>query len=316
MKSNRITDLFNIKYPIIQAGMVWCSGYKLASAASNSGCLGLIGAGSMKPDLLDEHLTKIKRVTQHSWGVNLPVFSPYAEEQVEVIIKHKSKIVFTSAGSPKQFTDQLKGHGIVVVHVVPSPELAVKCQSSGVDAVVAEGFEAGGHNGIDEITTMVLIPQVCEAVQVPVIAAGGIATGQQMLAALSLGAEAVQIGSRFAVSKESSAHQKFKEYVTKAGSGDTKLLMKNVMPVRLLKNKFFNEVVDLENRCASKDEMISLLGKGRAKQGILEGNLDDGELEIGQVSALIKSIPSVADIVADLLKQYQLAKSELFDLVH
>ena len=276
MTINRITDLFNIKYPIIQAGMVWCSGYKLAAAASNNGCLGLIGAGSMKPELLDEHLIKIKKSTKFSWGVNLPVFSSYVDEQVEIIIKHRTKIVFTSAGSPKKFTEKFKQHGIIVVHVVPSPELAIKCEDAGVDVIVAEGFEAGGHNGIDEITTMVLLPQVCEAVSIPVIAAGGIGSGQQILAALALGADGVQIGSRFAISQESSAHQNFKDFVTKSGSGDTKLVMKKLMPVRLLKNAFYNKITDLENQCASPSVLKEYLGKGRAKKGILEGDLEEG----------------------------------------
>ncbi len=301
---SRITELFNIKYPIIQAGMIWCSGSKLAAATSNNGGLGIIGAGSMKPELLDEHLSKMKTLTDKAYAVNFPIFSSYAEAQVDVILKHGVKIVFTSAGSPKKFTPLFKEQGITVVHVVPNPSLAIKCELAGVDAIVAEGFEAGGHNGQDEITTMVLIPQVVDAVNIPVIAAGGIGDGRTMAAALSLGADAVQIGSRFAVTQESSAHENFKHRIIQAGAGETRLLMKKLMPVRLMQNKFMEDVMALEAKGASKDELAELLGKGRAKKAIFEGDLEDGEIEIGQISGLIKDIPTVADLMTRFIKEY------------
>ena len=314
MSQNRICSLLNIELPIIQAGMVWCSGHKLASVVSNCGGLGLIGAGSMKPDTLASHLDKMKNETDKPWGVNVPVFSAYADDQMDLIIKSRASVVFTSAGSPKKYTQLLKDNNKKVVHVVPSPQLALKCQDAGVDAVVAEGFEAGGHNGLDETTTLVLIPEVVEAVDIPVIAAGGIATGSQMLAAISLGADAVQIGSRFAASKESSAHDNYKKAIIDSTSGSTKLVMKSVMPVRMLKNSFYQEIASLEQEGASKEELIAKLGKGRAKRGIFEGDLEEGELEVGQVSSSIKSILTVQEIFDSLINEYQAAKNKLPNL--
>jgi enoyl-[acyl-carrier protein] reductase II len=301
---NRICKLFGIKYPIIQAGMIWCSGSKLAAAVSNNGGLGIIGAGSMKADMLDAHLLKMKSLTNKPFAVNLPIFSSYADAQVDLILKHNVKIVFTSAGSPKKYTALLKEHGVTVVHVVPNPLLAQKCESVGVDAVVAEGFEAGGHNGIEEITTLVLIPQVVDAVKIPVVAAGGIGDGRTMAAAMALGADGVQIGSRFAVTKESSAHENFKKRIVQANAGETRLLLKKLMPVRLMQNKFMQNVIELEAKGASKEELAALLGKGRAKQAIFDGDLDEGEIEIGQISGLIKDIPSVASLMQRLVKEY------------
>lgn len=301
---NKICDLFGIKYPIIQAGMIWCSGSKLAAATSNSGGLGIVGAGSMKPEVLDLHLTKMKSLTSKPYAVNLPIFSAYAEAQVELILKHDVKIVFTSAGSPKKFTPLFKERGITVVHVVPNPTLAQKCEAAGVDAVVAEGFEAGGHNGMEEITTLVLIPQVKDAVSVPVIAAGGIGDGRTMAAAIALGADGVQIGSRFAVTKESSAHENFKQRIVSAGAGETRLLMKKLMPVRLMQNDFMDGVMAMEARGASREELAEFLGKGRAKQAIFDGELAGGEIEIGQISGLINDIPTVASLMQRLVEEY------------
>ena len=298
-------ELFQIKYPIIQGGMIWCSGAKLAAAVSNAGALGLIGASSMKPDLLTSQLNKMKDLTNKPWGVNLPVFSQYADEQVKIIMDSGTKIVFTSAGSPRTYTKILKANGIKVVHVVPSPELAVKCEAAGVDAIVAEGFEAGGHNGIDEITTMVLIPQVVKAVSIPVIAAGGIALGQQMAAAMSLGAEAVQLGTRFAATKESAAHDNYKEALLKAKSGSTRLMMKKLLPVRILKNKFYERIATCEERGGSKEELSEIMGKNRAMQGIFEGDVINGKVELGQVSASIEDIPSAGEVVNLLIKEYK-----------
>lgn len=307
MVNNRVCHLFNIKYPIIQAGMIWCSGSKLASAVSNSGGLGLIGAGSMKPDLLKIHLEKMKSLTSMSWGVNLPVFSKYADEQIDLILKSSCKIVFTSAGSPKRYTGLLKEKGIKVVHVIPSPELAVKCELAGVDAVVAEGFEAGGHNGADELTTMVLIPEVVGSVSIPVIAAGGISGGRHILAAMSLGAEAVQIGTRFAATIESSAHENYKQALITAGSSSTKLMMKKLMPVRILKNKFYDKIQELEDNGAPKEKLSEFLGKGRAMKGIFEGDIENGEVELGQVAMSIHDIPSVKELMERLLNEYHQA---------
>lgn len=304
-KKSIICELFKIEYPIIQAGMVWVSGANLAAAAANAGCLGIIGAGSMRPELLDQHLKKAKTLTNGSLAVNIPLLYKYAQEHIDISLKNGIKIFFTSAGSPKKYTKYLKEKGCTVVHVTSSPELAKKCEDAGVDAVVAEGFEAGGHNGRDEITTMSLIPQVTQAVSIPVIAAGGIACGKSILAALALGADAVQIGTRFACTQESSAHINFKDAIIKAGSGDTLLSMKDIVPVRLLKNPFFEKVVELEKRCASKEELVELLGTGRARIGMLEGDLEEGELEIGQVSALIKDIPTVSKLVNNLIQEYK-----------
>ncbi len=291
--------------------MVWVSGAKLAAAASKAGCLGLIGAGSMKPELLKEHLIKAKALGAQSLGVNIPLLYHGAEEQIEVALKQGVKIFFTSAGSPKKFTPMLKAKGCIVVHVCSTPEQAIKCETAGCDAVVAEGFEAGGHNGIDEITTMVLIPQVVDAVKIPVIAAGGIGSGRQIAAAYALGASAVQIGTRFVATKESSAHENFKNKIINSHPGETKLMMKSLTPVRLMKNNFFKQVQELESRCASADELQALLGKGRAKLGMLDGDMDNGELEIGQVCAQIRNIPSVEQCVQDLVREYQQAITKL-----
>ncbi|MFA5012760.1 MAG: DUF561 domain-containing protein [Ignavibacteria bacterium] len=301
---NIITKLLGIKYPIIQAGMVWCSGWKLASAVSNAGALGLIGAGSMHPETLEEHIIKCKVNTNKPFGVNIPLLYSQIDDIIDIIIRENVKIVFTSAGSPKKYTSLFKEKGITVVHVVASAKFAVKCQEAGVDAVVAEGFEAGGHNGIEETTTMALIPSVRNAVDIPVIAAGGIASGSSMLAAFALGADGVQIGTRFAASVESSAHESFKKMIVNSSEGDTKLMMKKIVPVRLLKNKFYEEIKEAEDSCASPDELKALLGKGRAKKGMFEGNLEDGELEIGQVSALVNEIKPAGEIVNEIMKEF------------
>ena len=308
---NIIAKLFSIKYPIIQAGMVWCSGWKLASAVSNAGGLGLIGSGSMHPETLLEHLRKCKDATANPFGVNVPLLYPQIDEIIKIILQEGIKIVFTSAGSPKKYTSLLKDNGITVVHVVSSAKFAVKCQEAGVDAVVAEGFEAGGHNGIDETTTMALIPVVRKSIDIPLIAAGGIATGASMLAAFALGADGVQVGTGFAASEESSAHIDFKKMIINSGEGDTKLMMKKMVPVRLLKNKFYYDVEKAEGVCATADELKNLLGKGRAKKGMFEGDLEEGELEIGQVSALVKEIQPAGKIVEDLVKEYEEAYGKL-----
>lgn len=302
--SNRITDLFKIEYPIIQAGMVWTSGWKLASAVSNAGGLGIIGSGSMYPDVLREHIQKCKAATSKPFGVNVPLLYPDIDKHIQIIIEEKVPIVFTSAGNPKTWTSKLKEHGIIVVHVVSSSKFAKKSEDAGCDAVVAEGFEAGGHNGREETTTFVLIPAVKDAVKIPVIAAGGIATGRQMFAAMVLGAEGVQIGSRFVCTPEASNHPAFKEAIIRAQEGDTMLSMKKTVPVRLLKNKFFEEVKCLEDRGASADELNTLLGRGRAKKGMLEGDMEQGELEIGQVSALITEIKPAAEVVAEIWQNF------------
>ena len=304
MFSNRITDLFKIEYPIIQAGMIWTSGWRLASAVSNAGGLGIIGAGSMHPVLLKEHIQKCKVATQKPFGVNIPLLYHGIEEQVKIIIDEKVPVVFTSAGNPSLFTEKLKKNNIIVVHVVSSSKFAKKAEDAVCDAVVAEGFEAGGHNGREETTSMVLIPLVCDAVKIPVIAAGGIATGKQMLAAMVLGAEAVQIGSRFVASKEASNHINFKNAVTVAKEGDTMVTLKALTPVRMMKNNFFTQVQQAENSGATKEELEILLGKGRAKEGMFEGDLEKGELEIGQVSASIKNIKPAAAIVAEIWNEF------------
>ena len=301
---NRITKLFKIQYPLIQAGMIWNSGWKLASAVSSAGGLGIIGAGSMYPDVLQEHITKCKAATTKPFGVNVPMLYPNIDQIIEIIIKEKIPIVFTSAGNPKTHTQRLKQHGITVVHVVSSVKFALKAQDAGVDAVVAEGFEAGGHNGRDETTTFTLIPMVKEQIRVPLIAAGGIADGRGMLAAMVLGADGVQIGSRFVASQESSAHQDFKQEVIKAKEGDTLLTLKELAPVRLLKNKFFDQVMELYKTNPSKEQLIQLLGRARAKRGMFEGDLEDGELEIGQVAGLIHQIKPAAQIVSEIIEQF------------
>lgn len=308
---NRICELFDIKYPVIQAGMVWCSGWKLASAVSNNGGLGLIGAGSMHPETLEEHLVKIKKATQKPYGVNVPLLYPETETIMNIIVRHKVPVVFTSAGSPKKWTGWLKERGIKVVHVVSSSVFAEKSEAAGVDAIVAEGFEAGGHNGRDETTSLTLIPMVRKATGLPLLAAGGIASGQSMLAAMVLGADGVQIGSRFAISEESSAHTAFKNLVATLGEGGTKLALKKLAPVRLIKNAFFDQVNTAEESGVSAEDLLKLLGKGRAKKGIFEGNLDDGELEIGQVSAQIDSVLPVTEIMKQLLSEFHSAKNEL-----
>lgn len=314
---SRISELFQIKYPIIQAGMVWCSGWKLASAVSNAGGLGLIGAGSMRPDVFREHVQKCKKATNKPFGANVPLLFKYAEEHMQIIEEEGVPIVFTSAGNPATWTNWLKERGITVVHVIPNVKLANKCVDRGVDAIVCEGFEAGGHNGKDEITSMSLIPQVVDAVgqQIPVIAAGGIGDGRAIAAAFALGADGVQIGSRFAVTQESSAHNNYKELVTKVDDSATVLTLKEVVPVRLIKNAFFTQVQQAYLNKASTEDLVSLLGSGRARKGIFEGNLDDGEIEVGQVSGLIKDIPSVEELFPRLLKEYNeaIAKLNSFD---
>jgi enoyl-[acyl-carrier protein] reductase II len=301
---NRINQLFGIKYPIIQAGMVWCSGWKLASAVSNAGGLGIIGAGSMYPDVLKEHIIKCKAATDKPFGINVPLLYPDIDQLINIILEEGVKIVFTSAGNPSTWTKILKGHGCVVVHVVSSVKFARKAEEAGVDAVVAEGFEAGGHNGREETTTLCLIPMVREAIKIPLIAAGGIASGRAMLAMEALGAEAVQIGSLFAASVESSAHDNFKTKIVEAKEGDTVLTLKQLTPVRLIKNKFYEQVKEAEERCAGKEELNQLLGKRRAKKGIFEGDLEEGELEIGQVSAAINKVLPVAEILQNLWNEY------------
>lgn len=302
---NRITKIFKIDYPIIQAGMVWCSGWELAAAVSNAGGLGIIGAGSMSPETLVDHIEKAKKATNHPFAVNLPLLYSRINEQIDVIIQSKVPIVFTSAGNPALYTSKLKSAGIVVAHVVSSAKFAKKAHASGVDVIVAEGFEAGGHNGKDETTTLCLVPQVVDAVPIPVIAAGGIADGRSMLATMVLGAEGVQIGSRFVASNESSAHEKFKQAVVVAQEGDTELTLKELTPVRLLKNKFYHNLVNAYSHNASKDDLAALLGKGRAKLGMFEGDLEEGELEIGQISAAISEIMPAGDIVRSILNEYE-----------
>ncbi len=297
MFSNRITRIFNIEFPIVQAGMVWTSGWRLASTVSNAGALGMIGAGSMTPQLLEEHIKKCKAATNKPFGVNVPLMYRDVEEQIDVVIRNKVPIVVTSAGSPSTFTPLLKQHGIKVLHVVSSSRFAKKAESSGCDAVIAEGFEAGGHNGREETTTLVLVPLVCESVQIPVVAAGGIATGRQMLACMIMGAEGAQMGSRFVASEEASSHLNFKNAVINSGEGDTILTLKELTPVRMIKNIFYEQITKAHQNCATKPELQELLGKGRAKRGIFEGDLKEGELEIGQVSALLKEIMPAAKIV-------------------
>jgi enoyl-[acyl-carrier protein] reductase II len=313
---NRVTELFKIQYPIIQAGMVWASGWKLASAVSNAGALGVIGSGSMYPHILREHIQKYKAASNNPFAVNVPLIYPDLEKHIEIIIEEKVPIVFTSAGNPKVWTSKLKDNGITVVHVISSSEFAKKAEAAGCDAVVAEGFEAGGHNGREETTTMVLVPAVCDAVRIPVVAAGGIATGKQMLAAMVLGAEGVQIGSRFVCSEEASSHISFKQAVLDAHEGSTMLSMKNVMPVRLLKNKFYEQIKAAEDDGATKEKLQQILGRGRAKKGMFEGELEEGELEIGQVSALIKNIKPAAEIVNEIWRDFIVALKHPLSNVH
>ncbi|MGQ8338558.1 NAD(P)H-dependent flavin oxidoreductase [Sunxiuqinia sp. A32] len=308
---NRVTNLFGIQYPIVQGGMVWCSGWKLASAVSNNGGLGLLGAGSMHLETLQDHIRKVKLATNKPFGVNVPLLYPQIEEIMEIIVAEKVPIVFTSAGSPKKWTGWLKGKGILVAHVIASSYFAGKCEEAGVDALVAEGFEAGGHNGREETTTMNLIPSVRKSSNLPLIGAGGIGSGKSMLAAMALGAEGVQIGSRFAITKESSAHEEFKKLVVGLEEGGTKLSLKQLAPVRLIKNEFFNLVEEAEKSGASPEQLIALLGKGRAKKGMFEGDLREGELEIGQVSAQIEDIPSVEEVMNRIITEYNQLKEEI-----
>ncbi|MFC4815578.1 NAD(P)H-dependent flavin oxidoreductase [Flavobacterium sp. GCM10023249] len=308
---NKITRLFNIKYPIVQGGMIWNSGYKLASAVSNAGGLGLIGAGSMYPEVLREHIQKCKKATDKPFGVNVPMLYPNIEEIMQILVEEEVKIVFTSAGNPKTWTAFLKEHGITVVHVVSSSKFALKAQEAGVDAVVAEGFEAGGHNGREETTTLTLIPMVKEKITIPLIAAGGIATGRGMLAAMVLGADGVQMGSRFAATTESSAHDDFKKTIIDLEEGGTQLTLKELAPVRLIKNKFYNDVQELYAKCPTTDELKTLLGRARAKRGMFEGDLVEGELEIGQIAGLIHDIKPVAQVVEEVIAEFELAKKEV-----
>lgn len=307
----KVTELFDINYPIVQAGMIWASGWRLASAVTNTGGLGLIGAGSMYPEVLREHIRKCKKATSGSFGVNVPMLYPQIDELMRIIIEEGVKIVFTSAGNPKTWTEYLKTHGITVVHVVSSVAFALKAQEAGVDAVVAEGFEAGGHNGRDETTTLALIPAVREKIRIPLIAAGGIATGRAMLAAMVLGADGVQVGSRFVASEEASSHPAFKQKVVEAGEGDTRLTLKELAPVRLLKNKFYQDVEQAYAKCASPEQLRELLGRARAKKGMFEGDLEEGELEIGQVSALIHDILPAATIIENLMREFEQARGEV-----
>jgi len=305
---NRITQLFRIKYPIIQGGMVWCSGWELASAVSNAGGLGLIGSGSMYPEILRDHIFKCQKATEKPFGVNLPLLYPDLDQHIQIIIDLGVKIVFTSAGSPKKYTPSLKENGIKVVHVISNLEFAKKSEEAGVDAIVCEGFEAGGHNGKEEITTMCLVPNVSENINIPVIAAGGIGSGKAMLAAFSLGAEGVQIGSRFVASQECSAHTNFKDAVVESKEGDTMLSLKKLTAVRLLNNEFYQKVVEAENRGDSIEELRELLGRGRAKRGMFEGNLQEGELEIGQVSSMINEIKPVKEIIDEIISDFKIEK--------
>lgn len=311
---NKITKLFNIQYPIIQGGMIWNSGYKLASAVSNAGGLGLIGAGSMYPDVLREHIQKCKKATDKPFGVNVPMLYPNVEEIMTILVEEGVKIVFTSAGNPKTWTPFLKQHGITVVHVISSSKFALKAQEAGVDAVVAEGFEAGGHNGREETTTLTLIPMVREKISIPLIAAGGIATGRGMLAAMILGADGVQVGSRFAASEESSAHANFKETILNVEEGGTQVTLKELAPVRLIKNKFYQDVQDLYAKCPSTEDLKELLGRARAKRGMFEGDLVEGELEIGQIAGLIHEILPVKTIIDNMITEFEVAKKEVMSL--
>ncbi|MGP1421670.1 MAG: NAD(P)H-dependent flavin oxidoreductase [Tannerella sp.] len=311
---NRITELFGIRYPIISGGMVWCSGWRLASAVSNNGGLGLLGAGSMHPETLEEHIRKMHQVTDKPWGINVPLLYPEMDRIIEIILREKVKIVFTSAGSPKKWTPLLQKNGIKVVHVVSSTAFARKCEEAGCDAVVAEGFEAGGHNGREETTTLTLIPQVRRAISLPLIAAGGIASGRGMLAAMALGAEGVQVGTRFALSEESSAHEQFKQKCITLDEGDTILSLKKLSPTRLIKNEFYRQVEQAENAGASAEEMAQLLGRGRAKRGIFEGELDEGELEIGQAASMIRTVEPAGQIIAQMIAEYNTAIEGLTEI--
>ncbi len=309
--NNTITQLFGIKYPLVQAGMIWCSGWKLASAVSNAGGLGIIGSGSMYPNVLREHIQKCQAHTAMPFAVNLPLLYPQIKDHISIIIQEGVKIVFTSAGNPAKWTSQLKAHNITVVHVVSNVKFAKKAVEAGVDAIVAEGFEAGGHNGIEETTTMCLIPLIRKAVTIPLIAAGGIGCGSSMLAAMALGADGVQIGSRFIASPESSAHQNFKNYILNSNEGETQLTLKEITPVRLLKNEFYNQIISAYNRGATKEELVALLGRGRAKKGMFLGDLKDGELEVGQISATMDTIKPASDIVKEIIEEFEIVKNKI-----
>lgn len=311
---NVITELFKIKYPIVQGGMIWCSGWKLASAVSNAGGLGLIGAGSMYPEVLEEHIRKCKKATSLPFGVNVPLLYPQTDEIIDIIIKEGVKIVFTSAGNPAKYTSYLKKNDITVIHVVANSKFALKAQDAGVDAIVAEGFEAGGHNGFEETTTLVMIPMLRKLVNIPLIAAGGIGSGEAMFAAMSLGADGVQIGSLFAASRESSAHENFKNSIVDAGDGATYLTLKKVVPVRLIRNDFFNRIHKADQEGLNRDQLSEILGKGRAKQGMFEGDLKEGELEIGQVSSMISEVKNAKDIIEDLINDYNTTMKRMSDL--
>jgi enoyl-[acyl-carrier protein] reductase II len=311
---NRVTELLGINYPLIQAGMIWCSGWKLAAAVSNSGCLGVIGSGSMYPDVLREHIQKCKAATKNPFAVNVPLLYPNIEEHIKIIIEEKVPIVITSAGNPVIFTPILKQNGIKVIHVVSNVKFALKAENCGVDAVVAEGFEAGGHNGREETTTLVLIPHVCQELKIPVIAAGGIGSGKSMLAAMVLGAEGVQIGSRFVATQESSAHENFKQAVVNAKEGDTQLSLKKLTPVRLLKNEFFQTVQQAELRGASPEELAEILGRARAKKGMFEGDLKEGELEIGQISGYISEILPASKVIDQILHEFSASLNQIGNL--
>lgn len=308
---NKISQLFQIKYPIVQAGMLWTSGWRLASAAANSGCLGLIGAASMYPDVLREHIQKCKQATNKPFGVNVPLLYPDLEEVMKIIVDEGVKVVFVSAGNPKTWTPFFKEKGITVVHVVGSVKFAIKAQDAGVDAVVAEGFEAGGHNGREETTTMCLIPMVRKELKIPLVAAGGIASGRAMLAAMALGADGVQIGTRFVASEEASVHENFKKKIITSQEGDTVLTLKKLVPVRVLKNEFYKKVQDAEDRGASLEELQNILGRARAKKGMFEGDMDEGELEIGQIAAAVREIKPVKDIVNEIIAEFHAAKKEV-----
>jgi enoyl-[acyl-carrier protein] reductase II len=311
---NRITKLFGIQYPIIQAGMIWCSGWRLASAVSNAGGLGIIGAGSMYPDVLREHIQKCKDATDKPFGINLPLLYPDIDKHIDIIIKEGVKIVFTSAGNPMTWTSKLKEHGITVVHVIANVKFALKCEEAGVDAIVAEGFEAGGHNGKEETTTLCLIPMIKDAVKIPLIAAGGIATGKAMLACMALGAEGVQVGSRFAASVESSAHEHFKQKIVETKEGGTQLSLKKLVPVRLIKNEFYQKITEAEERGALRHELAEILGRARAKKGMFEGDMVEGELEIGQIAGLINEVLPAAQIIENMLQEFRVAQAELAQL--
>lgn len=314
MKSNRVTELFGIKYPVIAGGMVWCSGWRLASAVSNAGGLGLLGAGSMHPETLIEHIDKMNAATSKPWGVNVPLMYPEIDRLMDILIRKGVKIVFTSAGSPKKYTDMLHQSGITVAHVVSSSKFAKKCEEAGVDAVVAEGFEAGGHNGREETTTMALIPQVREAVSLPLIAAGGIGSGRAMLAAMALGAEGVQIGTLFAVSRESSASEAFKQLCVELGEDGTMLALKKISPTRLIKNELYTKIAKAESRGAEADELRQLLGRAASKRGIFEGDLTNGELEIGQIVGAIRGVKPVAEIMDDIITDFEETKRRLAEI--